>query len=158
MHKGRIVPHHPEFWVGWNYFWPSYISWKLMLAAMQSYRFPDFPNYGPPTPKVSNAGIVVDQHEIYWQWNVDWTVLIDLLQINVKDYIFVGGRGTQFHAQMWLEGVLVDECWWYEFAAVFEWNGTVFTAYKTPTVDSSSPWGYAQIQQATYIQGGDPWS
>jgi hypothetical protein len=158
MHKGRIVPHHPSWFVGENYFWPSYISWKLMLSELQSYRFPDFPNYAPPAPTVSDGGVRIDEHEIYWEWSVDWTILCDRIRITMSDDVLSGDRATRFHAEMFLGLVLVDQCYWYEFGGVFVWNNASFTAYKTPVVDPFTPWGFAQIFQATYAQGGDPFS
>jgi hypothetical protein len=151
------VPHHPSFWTGENYFWPSYVSWKTVLVYLQSSHFPDFPNYGPPSPTPSGPGVVVDEHTIYWEWSVSWTILCNRIRITLSDHFPKDILGSTFHAEVFLSSTLIDECWWFEFAGVNEWNSAPFIAYKVDHPDTLQVWGGAQLQQATYAQGGSPW-
>lgn len=158
MHKGRLYPFHPKFWVGWSYFWPNFLPWKMSLDEGY-FEGPGFVAMGDaPFPVFSNPGSYISEHELQWQWPVTWTPLSDLLQLNCLDSIQFGNRYVEWHFQISLAGVQIDEAYQYASspAPLAENVGAYW--YKPSGLPPINFAGQFDLRPTLYSQGGSPWS
>lgn len=157
MHKGRLYPYHPHFWVGGVYYWPGFLPWKMSL------NFGVFGvGYGadiitPPGVMISSAGTIVSLTQVRYEWSVDYSPLFDSLTLDIVDVSFSAVLYAQWHVTMLLAGVPMNNSYRsirspsyqvYEIGT-FWW----LTPDESPTIQN----GYFEFQPSSYAQGGSPW-
>lgn len=157
MHKGRLYPYQPTFWVGGVYFWPGFLPWKFALNfGVFDLGVPT--DLGPaPYPVISQAGTIVSPQEAQWQWPAPWASNYDLLQLNIANVNRIGYLGALWSATAWLAGIQINQAYRTIRSPSYDPYEIGTFWYLTPDQFPVTQNGYFEFQPATYQQGGSPW-
>lgn len=129
------------------------------MADLVIFDFPHFPEIDQPQPFVSHGSQVVDHHTIAWEWTATTPDFFDRIRVQLYDSKFHDELTQKMQFSIYLGGVVIYERWALSSAPRFAWDTSAEALYDNPDPDigAGAQGGY-QLFQATYAQGGSPWS
>jgi hypothetical protein len=157
MHKGRIYPFAPEYWVVESYFWPAYPSWRLNLSVVLIIDPNFFPIRSAPSPCFSDPSISLDGRSITYHWLTTWTADSSDLLLTVKRIEVGGILYTHWHLQILLDDVVIGHTYFYGGYNNPEFNASPGNFFS---VDNPSETGLQTIitfGPVSYRDGGSPY-
>jgi hypothetical protein len=157
MHKGRPYPWNPKFWVGWSYFFPKYLPWKMSFTLGSWIGPGNLAMGSPPYPVISEPSITTEPDRVVYKWPTPWTALADLLILRVTDSTQATVKYSEWYFSIWLGGVLIDDAYWYAITPQVTPESALQNWYKGPDLPPGPFSGIFSFVPANYQQGGSPW-